>query len=60
MYYLMNLLAKEVEYVVKSLELGKSSGVDNIPNEVLKNDKIKLYWNYVIYFLCFLLNVLFW
>ena len=39
----MNLLAKEVEYVVKSLELGKSSGVDNIPNEVLKNDKIKLY-----------------
>ena len=43
--YKMNLLNepigyKEVEYyTVKSLELGKSSGVDNISNEVLKNDE---------------------
>ena len=40
---------KEVESAINALKLKKACGIDNIPNEILKNPNIYLFLYYLFY-----------
>ena len=43
---------KEVDYAINNLKLNNSIRIDNIPNEILKNDNMRLYL-YYLFCVCF-------
>ena len=43
---------KEVEFAINNLNVRKACGIDNIPNEILKNQNTRLYLYYLFY-VCF-------